>query len=217
MKNAGIIATVAVCVGSLGCIRQEPSGKLLISESPTRPRVTVEKPVDVLDAEVVAVVLDDLLTFAGDDSPVAVRGSPPNKILFAAKPARYPETVDQVLYQHKKKLWLTLTAGQTTAAREAAENLVKRLQNRDDSAEFKTKDKRIRIHVEREPQSQEESDRSMFERPIQAWPPGYSTDRRFAIVRLVIPWSIHHAEGTYLLSEENGKWTVLLRQFVYYV
>ena len=44
-----------------------------------------------------------------------------------------------------------------------------------------------------------------------------SRDGQLAIVRLVIPWSIHHAEATYLLTRRRGRWFVSLRQFVYYL
>ena len=56
-------------------------------------------------------------------------------------------------------------------------------------------------------------------RPIQAWSPGYTSDRKFAVVQLSVPWSMHHADATYLLrwDEPSGKWSIVLRQFVYYV
>jgi hypothetical protein len=56
-----------------------------------------------------------------------------------------------------------------------------------------------------------------YDRPIQAWPPGYSRDKSLCIVRLVIPWSMHHADATYLLVQRKARWVVLVRQFVYYV
>ena len=58
---------------------------------------------------------------------------------------------------------------------------------------------------------------SIYERPIRAWPPGYTRGGRYAIVFLSIPWSMHHADGTYLLERDGNGWKVLLRQFVYYV
>ena len=42
-------------------------------------------------------------------------------------------------------------------------------------------------------------------------------DGNYAIVFLSIPWSMHHADGTYLLAREGTGWRVILRQFVYYV
>ena len=56
-----------------------------------------------------------------------------------------------------------------------------------------------------------------FDRPLHAWPPGYSADGQYAIVFLSIPWSMHHADGTYLLARDGEVWRVVLRQFVYYV
>ncbi len=217
MRHVAFFLVASFYLATFGCSRQEESSDVSVSRPTADGRIVVEKAISVLDNEVLAAVLDDILTYRGEDSPVAVQGSPPTEILFEPKPVQYPQTIDEVLFRHQQELWTKLTPTQTSASREAADHLVKRIQNRDFFVAFKPQDKRVRIHEEREAQTAEESVRSRFDRPIEAWPPGYSKNKRFAVVRLIVPWSIHHAEGTYVLSEDHGKWTVRLRQFVYYV
>ena len=66
--------------------------------------------------------------------------------------------------------------------------------------------------------SREERDNPLeLDRPIQAWPPGYSNDKRVALVRLSIPWSIHSAVATYLLSKTSSGWIAVRRDLAIYV
>ena len=53
-----------------------------------------------------------------------------------------------------------------------------------------------------------ESRRSLFA--------GFTPDGRFAVVLMGLPWSIHHADGAYLLKREGNGWKIVLKQFVYY-
>jgi len=55
-----------------------------------------------------------------------------------------------------------------------------------------------------------------FDRTTRAWRPGYSKDGQLAIVMFSIPWSIHHADATYVLVRQDGAWKVRVRQFVIY-
>jgi hypothetical protein len=130
--------------------------------------------------------------------------------LFELTPAQYSQTIDEVLYEREP--WM-LTQAERRASREAAEHLARRIQGYNSRGDFRVKNPRIRIFAS----GSENNGLGLFDRPISACAPGYSNDGRFAIVRLSIPWGMHHADGTFLLSEANGKWTVLLRQFVYYV
>ena len=59
--------------------------------------------------------------------------------------------------------------------------------------------------------------RSRFDRPVLAYAPGFTADGRFAAVSLILPWSIHHADATYLLARDGDGWRIVLRQFVYFV
>ena len=172
-----------------------------------------ETPVDTpknLDFSALNFVLQDLLTYCGDDSPVLIKDSPPNELIFAPYAAIWPQTVDAVLYRQEEQPWAGLTATQQILVQEAASNLVIRVNSTNSFADFEPVDSRIRLFTD-------ETTPDVFSRPIRAWSPGYSNDKTIAVVRLSIPWSIHHADGTYILARSDAGWTILLRQFVYYV
>lgn len=54
-------------------------------------------------------------------------------------------------------------------------------------------------------------------RPISAAAPGYSADRKFAVVCLSFPWSMHHGDAVFLLRCRNDKWVVVARDIAFYV
>jgi len=166
----------------------------------------IKRPVAVLDSEVLATVLDDLPPTDHDAKLTT----------FARKAASYPQTVEDVLFRYEKERWTKLTDGQIKAFNEAAKQLVGRIKDAVVFEKFNSQTERIRILEVEADESGQPSDRGRDNRPVQAWPPGYSNDQRFAVVRLVVPWSIHHADVTYLLAYEDGKWTVCLRQTVHY-
>jgi hypothetical protein len=183
---------------------------------------TTQKSVAELDREVLETVFADLLTLKGKESPVAVRGEPPQSLRFADEAAPWPITVEQVLQQHDKKLWAALSPAEMEAAREAAKGLVLRYSTHDAFAPFTSRDPRVqRVAATTQPATRTTTQplAESYNRPIHAWSPGYTADRRFAVVQLSIPWSMHHAAGTYLLrwDEAGAKWVVVLRQFIYYV
>ena len=172
-----------------------------------------ETPVDTtkdLDFSVLNLVLQDLLTYSGDDSPVLIKDSPPNEVIFAPNAAIWPQTVDDVLYRQEEKPWASLSAAHQILVQEAASNLVMRVNSTNAFTNFEPVDNRIRLFSDQTPPD-------VFSRPIRAWSPGYSNEKSIVVVRLSIPWSIHHVDGTYILARSGAGWTILLRQFVYYV
>jgi hypothetical protein len=170
-----------------------------------------------LDHDVLSKVLDDLVSYNGDDSPLAGRDLPPRPIVFATTTIQHATTIDEVLYRSEFEVWEKLSAAQVVASQEAAANLVIRTLNHDSIGNLEMHDKRVRIQEFRPTPVRNPVPESLDDRPIQAWPPGYSKDRRLAVIRLIIPWNIHHVEATYLLWQDQGKWIVCLRQFAYYV
>jgi hypothetical protein len=154
------------------------------------------------DGEVLGAVLGDLLTYQGEDSPlVPADGSKPTSISFTTQAVTLKQTVDEVLYQHEEEPWAKLSPVLLRGAGEAAQHLVARIGSVHRFDGFAPGDERIRLEGER---------------PIEAWPPGFSKNERVALVRLIIPWSVHQVYATYLLSREEGAWTVRFREFVYY-
>src|SRR5699024_9895044 len=96
---------------------------------------------------------------------------------------------------------------------EAAEDIVRRNYAAEGFKPFQPRDPRVRL----DDGAPALGRNIRFDRPVRAWPPGYSANVEFAIVFLSIPSSMHHADATYLLARDGDGWRVVLRQFVYYV
>jgi hypothetical protein len=168
------------------------------------------------DAAVLEVVLVDLLT--QPDSPVEPRKEANKAIHFSAEALSYEIKAADVLESDEKEL-KKLSADQRAGAREAAEDLVQRVNKKDAFKNFVPKDKRIKLYSK----AQDEKDRQLnrFERPqvFRAYSPGYSRDQELAVVQLSFSWSgnFHGAAGTYVLGKRKDGWTVLFKHLAYFV
>jgi hypothetical protein len=191
-----------------GCAQSSPHETTATSRPPATQPVAAEPN---FDQQVIEAALSDLLAL--NDSPVAVRNAPPAELRFAANASSYPVKAQQVLMRHQKERWEALSTEQVNAATEAANDLVRRHEAKKTFAPFTPSDPRVKVETQPRPTTIG----SIYQRPIHAWSPGYTRDGRYAVVFLSIPWSIHHADGTYLLERDGDGWKVLLRQFVYYV
>lgn len=169
------------------------------------------------DFAVLEVVLKDLMTLP--DSPLTPRGAAEKQIRFSLEALNDRLSVAEVLEQHHRDQWRRLSPDQTKKVRESAQNLVRRLADKDPFERFKPKDERIiLLDKVREEELRATTRRSRRPQVFRAYAPGYSNDRRIAIVLLTYPWSGRHSgEGTYVLAKENDRWVVLLRDFVYHV
>ena len=163
------------------------------------------------DHAVIEVALADLLALP--DSPLASRKVPPAEIKFAPRATTYPVKATRILMRRDKEKWAALSKEQLDAASEAAEEIVRRNYAADGFKPFQPRDPRVRLD-----DGAPAAGRNLrFDRPVSAWPPGYSANGNYAIVFLSIPWSMHHADATYLLARDGDGWRIVLRQFVYYV
>lgn len=209
--NAGFLALLLVCADPGRGM--DPS---VVSPPMPDPATAPNSEPAAPDDEVLRVVFNDLLTYAGKDSPVAVRGSLPKEILVAAmRPDRSPTFEELLLYQ-KDDFWGRLSQAQCAAVREAADELARRTRAHDFLLKSLPSDPRVRVQ-EGDPLAPTVASYGRTrQRPTTVYPPGFSHDRRVAFVRLSIPWSIHYADGTYVLSERDGVWEVCLRQFVFF-
>jgi hypothetical protein len=198
----------ALCGAALGCAHSAEREAAAPFSAPAT-QSTAAKP--NVDQQVIEAALSDLLALS--DSPVAVRNAPPAELRFAANASTYPVKAQQVLMRHQKERWEALSTEQVNAATEAANDLVRRHEAKQTFAPFTPSDPRVKVETQPRPTTIG----SIYERPIRAWSPGYTRGGRYAIVFLSIPWSMHHADGTYLLERDGDGWKVLLRQFVYYV
>jgi hypothetical protein len=221
-SNRRAVAVLALlCLVSVGC-EAPPVTEVApqLAEAPVGRTPSIDLTLKALDNEVITAVLRDLLLYAGDDSPVTTRCLPPAGLLFDARPVRPAQadpawalTADDILYRHNPD-WERLTPAQLAASCEAAEHLAARVEVGDGSATFRVQDQRIGIH---EPPADGAKRSLRAPRPLRAWVPGYSQDRQFAVVRMSIPWSMwHSATATFLVSRDEGRWTVFFRQFVYH-
>ena len=52
---------------------------------------------------------------------------------------------------------------------------------------------------------------------VYAWLPGYSRDRKTAVVRLLFAPTPHGATATYMLVKQDGRWTIKWRRTAHYV
>ncbi|WP_145418122.1 hypothetical protein [Planctomycetes bacterium K23_9] len=146
--------------------------------------------------------MSDLLLYSGDDSPVVVSGKTPNELSFGVESLSNWLRTDDVLFEYREEPWKNLTSHQTQSARIAADDLVRRIESEDLVVKFSSNDNRVLL---------------TGDWPIQAWPPGFCADKQTAIVRMTLPWGgWHHAVSTHILERDGDRWTVILRQFVYY-
>jgi len=168
-----------------------------------------KQPLEAEDQRVLNTVLNDLLTYREKDSPILTEHDSPTNLLFVPAAVTWPLTMEQVLYRQDATSWHQLDGEYAQPIREAASNLVSRVGRADSFRKFHPSDKRVQLF-------DDDSNLGLLDRrPIRAWLPGYSLNGSIVLVRLTIPWSIHVAEGTYVLRRGDGKWTILLRQFVF--
>jgi hypothetical protein len=189
----------APTVGAPESSQPAPSGSVIAS-------------IDASDRDVLDAVLSDLLTQG--DTPIGVQKAPPKSILLSADPATYPQTAKAVLMRHDKKLWDALSPEQIAAATEAADQLVERHKRGDALPAEPSRDDRVKLQPGPPPKFNPLDMKT--ERPVVAYPPGYTKNGEVAVVSLILPWSMHHADATYILARDGERWKIILRQFVYY-
>ena len=161
------------------------------------------------DHSTLNIALEDLLTYAGADSPVLDAGSPPKTLIFDPTPAIWPRTIDALLNQMAGYKWADVQRENEKHIAESASNLVTRIINPTSGEPYIPANPRIRLFSEA-------TRHNTWARPIRAYRPGYSLDGSTAIILMVIPWGNHHADGTYILFRAEESWRVALRQFIIY-
>jgi hypothetical protein len=164
------------------------------------------------DSAVLEVVLTDLLSWP--DSPLEFPETAEKQLLFSPEALTDPLKVSEILDGHGWRKRTKLSRAEVRLAREAAGDLVRRREMKHSFSGLRPKDPRIVIWDRIRAESKRGRVRPQV---FRAYAPGYSRDRRLAIVRLTFPWSIHDGEGTYVLARKEGEWVVLTRDFVYYL
>jgi hypothetical protein len=165
------------------------------------------------DTAVLNAVLVDLLTWP--DSPLRPRDATKKQINFSLRSPDFQPKASDILSRHDQREWDKLSPAQLGLAREAAADLVRRVERKDKLQGLKLKDKRIVVAHDSEAVAKRERKRRRVRPQVfRAFAPGYSRDGKIAIVRLNFPWSIHSGYATYVLAWKESEFLVLMRDVV---
>jgi hypothetical protein len=197
------IETLVIALSLLfpsGCTKCQPCG--------TAPES--EPPISRLDREVLETVLLDVLNNR-EKSPLP---DSQNELFFINEPYRGEHEFWGGAPDH---VWKEMPAPVRGWGKDTYATMVARKDAPATFKEFKPRDNRIRLESRAASDARAGTD-PLHEppRPSAAWLPGYSADHQHAVVRLLLPWSIHSATGTFFLSKDSGKWRVVWRTFEYY-
>ena len=182
---------------------------VLLLPAAGRPEVARARP-SAQDQELVAVVLDDLATYQGKDSPIDGIFSP-DPLTLDPRPLPGSPVVDDVLGELEAGDWDDLGDEGRAALREAAQDLESGAGAT--VGRFVEGSARVPLYT---------GDVGALpvlgfrQAPIRASLPGYSDDRSVGIVVLSIPWSIHGCTGGYVLVRGDTGWRVRIRHFACY-
>jgi hypothetical protein len=161
------------------------------------------------------VVLADFLTipeFLKRDA----RGRP--RILFSLKRPRYRPNAKEIVEPVDLKQWAKLSQAQLDCARQAALDLVRRLEEKDAYKGFTPKDERIAFWDETRFDAKRFPRMGPWYPPVlRAYAPGYSRDGRIAILRVSFTSDLHGGSGIYVLTRKEDKWVVLVRDLGYFL
>jgi|HubBroStandDraft_6_1064221.scaffolds.fasta_scaffold867107_1 hypothetical protein len=184
--------------------------------------VSVEQPERLSDAEkasrdaaVLEVLLLDVLTMP--ESPVEPSGAATKRLLFSTDPSVSKIGTSEILEFDDREAFARLSKTQLARVREAAEQLVERVNRNDGVKTFTPKDARLHLYTRQEEELQRKSTVGFGPQVFRCVGPGYSHDGRVAIVCLSFGWSIHSGRGTYILTKTGSDWTVLLKDFQFFV
>jgi hypothetical protein len=169
-----------------------------------------------LDWTILELVLRDLITLP--HSPFAHRGEPNRPIVFSPERIALPVSAEDLLdRRYAEAQWNKLSAAQIELARQAARQLVRRQDDRDEFERFRPQDRRIVSEKKRDEAEREPGFPDLGPQTFRAFTPGYSRDRQFAMIRLHFPWGSHTGRATYVLARKDGEWVILIRSFVYFL
>ncbi len=157
-------------------------------------------------------VLRDLLSAESGKTPVSIRGAPPETLSVASSSLSRTFKVFHLYLRHHSDAWSALPTTSDAALRAAADDLVARAAA--GFSNFVSTDPRVTMVSESDLTST--GVHRFADRPIRAWPPGYSPDGSLAVVFLNIPWSMHSTSTTYVLALDSSGWNVVVRQFIYH-
>jgi hypothetical protein len=167
------------------------------------------------DQLVAELMLSDLLARRDPPVFVAVRGRA--NILFSQMPPARKVTVPTILERKEPKEWEKLSSDQLELVRQAAIDLVRRLPKKNACERFAFKDSRVQVIGERETSATVGTEFPDRPELVRAYAPGYSPDKRVALLRVTFTAGHHGGVGTYVLARKSSGWMILLREFQYFM
>lgn len=153
------------------------------------------------------------------------------QLLFSTEPTAgkieggevFPRGGGGALTEAFAKEWEHLSAGEQAGAKVAADDLARRARNKDGFKAFVPKNKRITMFTKEAEAKQREIDArtkgfgGLGPQVFRAFAPGYSADRRVAVVFLSFGWSIHSAQATYILAKRDDQRSVVVRNLILFL
>jgi hypothetical protein len=163
----------------------------------------------VADQETLDAALSHLVADVSKGFLYSIRVS---KVVMASDSASWPISVDQLRRRCERDGPDVATS--EAGFDEAAQEMASRVSRKAGFARFRSRVRGVQSYV---PPSPGTETNPFTERPVRAWPPGFSKDKSVAIVRFSVPWSIHSADVTYVLKKSTRGWAVLTRDLCVYV
>jgi hypothetical protein len=215
MRRKALLISTLLCGVALVCGCRAPEAL-----APADGRNATAHDAVAGDAAVLQIVFDDMLSKDNDESPVEWHGDQSKPVYVSKNVCGGRLDASQIIRRHDEKKWEALTDAQLTAATEAANNMLARVDNGALLPDLKSTSGRLKIYEDAGAATQPTRENPFDgERASCVLLPGYCKDGRYAIVHLAFPWSgrMHSGEVTYILERTDRGWKVLLRDFIYYV
>ncbi len=172
--------------------------------------------VSIDDDEVLEAVLTDLTRNDSDELPLSLIRKTPRDVYFV------PSTMDDapqplVPIEHNDG-WQQLQHLDRTAIDEATDSLRERHGEHSMIKDFDPEHDLIHV-IDTPKRIQDAGDDVPYGAlyPVQAWLPGYSSDRNCAVVHLFFSEVLHPSYATYVLTKNENGWHIEFRGFITYL
>lgn len=208
MRRRTLLTVAGACLWPGSCFaEEEPKG-------PTRPDSAV------LEAVLLALLSDPKSPL---EPPLGPRTAVPKKIFFSSEAGNGQVRTEDLLLRHAAEERKTLSTVRMKAALEAAAEVARRAAAKERFQNLTPRDPRIVLYskTDHERDSKETDVVKRIQQPqvFRAYPPGYTSEGRLAVVHLTFPWSggRHSGNATFVLTRKGNVWSVVMRQYLLYV
>lgn len=181
------------------------------------------------DIALLELVLDDLTKCDNPSISLSIGRHVPRNIHFSRSPIRrriQSEKMEQAFNVclpneleplNHADLWITMTEVEQECVRRAIANIGERHDFDSFGHDFGSKNTAIHM-IDKPIEIDIECPKIPYgaRYPVQASPPGYSADRRYAVVHLYFPGFFHSSYATYVLVAVGENWKIKYRGFITY-